>query len=183
VIRTSKNQIGTVTGDLLDGFQINGAYSQKFSIIKTVTSGIAWADRDAIDKEWLTAMGMEGVMHFHPSFNIVKCTWSGANGAWMFFQPGFTSSGHTSACFAKKVQGDFGFPGYFSGITDKVKLCGYATGRSPLSYSNPHPEVSTASGEVHFALLGTVMGEIPLNNPRNWGFFLSPWATSSTDTL
>ena len=69
------------------------------------------------------------------------------------------------------------------GITDKVKLCGYATGRAPLSYSHPHPVVSTASGEVHFALLGTVMGEIPLNNPSNWGFFLSPWATSSNDTL
>jgi hypothetical protein len=183
VIRTSKNQIGTVTAGVLDGFAINGAVPQTFSVIKTVKSGIAWADRDAVDKEWLTAMGLEGCMHLQPEFNIVKCTWAGAALQWMFFQPGFTSSGLTQACYAKKIQGDFGFPGYFAGITDKVKLCGYQTGRYPLNYSHPHPVVATPSGEVHFALLGTVMGEIPLDKPQNWGFFSSLWSASSFDNV
>lgn len=182
VIRTSRNQLGAVTGDLLDGFQINGAYTQKFSVVKTVRSGIAWADRDATDKEWLTAMGLEGVQYFIADFNIVKLAWSGArNGQWTFFQQNLTSSCQTSACYAKKIQGDFRNPGYFSGITDRVKLCGYSTGRAPIAYSHPHPEVATDSGEVHFALLGTVMGDIPLDNPRNWGYFMSLWATSSND--
>lgn len=185
VVRTSKNQVGTVTSGLLDGFSINGAVPQTFSIVKTVTSGIAWANRDAIDKEWLTAMGREGIQYLQPEFNIVKCVWNGAQPAvtnWMFFQMMFSSSEQTAACYAKLVSGQCG-GGYFSGVTNQVGLCGFNSGRAPLAYTHPHPYVSSTSGEIHFALLGSVLGKIPLNTPSNWGFFNSLWAQSTADVL
>lgn len=185
VVRTTKNQIGTVTGGVLDGFAINGGVPQTFSVIKTVTSGIPWANRDAIDKEWLTAMGMEGVQYFQPEFNIVKCVWNGASPAntnWMFFQQLLNGSCQTIASYAKLVSGNC-YGNFFEGITNKVQLCGRQTGRGPNYYYHPHPYITTVSGEVHFALLGAVLGSIPLNNPANWGFFQSQWAQSSTDTV
>lgn len=185
VVRTSKNQVGTVTAGLLDGFSISGAVPQVFSVVKTVTSGIPWANRDATDKEWLTAMGLEGIQHLQPEFNILKCTWNNAQPAgsnWMFFQMMFTSSVQTAACYAKLVSGQCG-GGYFQGAKNQVGLCGYNSGHTPLSYTHPHPFVSTASGEIHFALLGSVLGKIPLDSPGNWGFFNSLAAQATTDVI
>ncbi|NOU53095.1 hypothetical protein HG263_21580 [Pseudoalteromonas sp. JBTF-M23] len=174
--RLTKNQLGTVTSNVLDGYSVNGAFPIQFELYRVVQSGIAWELRDDEEKEILTAMGRARAVHFSPDINVVKMTWSGwqsSVSAPTFYQKSDKSTTLTCASYARLVSGSLGSAAAgFTGITNEWGLCGDVFSGSPGSYFHDHPYIASESGEILFFWYATVAGLVPLerNRPR-WGHF------------
>lgn len=180
--RQSKNQIGKVTEGQLEGFTINTAIDLRFSVYKTIKTGVLWKDRDNEEKEILMAMGKKEAVHFYPSeFNVVKMTWSTPTEGkyWSFYQFIAYNNWVTFASYAKLISGNIS-GSYFGGITNEWRLCGEHTNLQSISYAHPHPYPETASGEVLFCMLANIVGKFPLN-PNHPTFGYLPYLSYLTD--
>jgi hypothetical protein len=173
--RTSKNQAGKIVGGMLEHFVNNAAFNIVFALHRTIVTGIDWNIRDAEEQEIMTAMGLNGQNHFFPNIDVVKMNWNGWNAginpAHTIYQFHMLSNTTTCASYAKLNSGEIS--GYaFQGVTNQWGLCGANFQMKPGGYLNPHPFVTTGSGEILFAWLATVSGRVPLDreNPK-WGFY------------
>ena len=174
LLRVSPSQWGEIdeaTGNI-QGWSKNGGFSIEVDIQRTIVSGTDFNDRPIEDQEVLAAMGMHNQKHYFPNIiNILRMVWSGAqNGVlqhtiWPATVP--VSNWYTAACYSKLISGDITGP-FVSGISDEWGLTGQAGRVNPNSYTNPHPYVTTESGEIHFALPAVALGRqvIDRNNPR-----------------
>lgn len=187
IYRQSKNQAGKITNNTLDHFTKNGAFQIDLSVYREIESGLSWEERDAEEKEILTAMGLENTKWFKPKIQVISMKWSGYNqtahsGFTLYPNPNVSGSIYTtSACYAKRLNGGIG-QSWLRGINDEWGLCGSHNNGRPGAYLNAHPYVYTPSGEVLFIWPAVVSGRVPLDreNPK-WGFYPSLYGENPFD--
>lgn len=187
IFRQSKNQYGNLTGTSLDFFSRNSQYTQEVSLYRTIVTGTPWADRDAEEKEIMTAMGMSGKQHFQPAIRVMKMVWSGFQSGVhsnysMFPNPIGNGSGWlTIASYAKLINGSIS-GWWLQGINNTWGLCGTHFSGGPGRYLHAHPYVGSASGEVLFIWTGIVSGYVPLDrNAPKWGYWPSMYGENPYD--
>lgn len=175
--RLTKNQFGTVTNGILDHYATNGLFSITFSDYRTLYTGTVWEERDAEERDILTAMGLAGQQYFSPDIKVTRMRWSGCDAhlggpyRHTFNQHVPFANVMTCASYAKLLSGGLEGLG-FAGITKEWGLCGTHIGGGAGSYTHNHPYATTPSGEVLFIWYASVSGLVPLDrtNPR-WGFY------------
>ncbi|SKA52655.1 hypothetical protein [Photobacterium toruni] len=187
IFRQTKNQYCNLTGTDLDYFSKNSQYPIDISLYRTISTGIVWSERDAEEKEIMTAMGMSGQQHFQPPIRVMRMVWSNYNSSThsnysIFPSPIANISGYiTVASYAKLVSGSISGM-WVDGITDNWSLCGTHFNGRPGAYLHAHPFVGSASGEILFIWPGVVSGHVPLDkNAPKWGYWPSMYGESPYD--
>lgn len=187
LVRTSPNQNCIIDGatNNLQGWSKNGAFSITVSLLRTISSGQVITDLSADDQELMNAMGYTGGQsNWLPNpINVAKMVWSGSPGSGHTIWPPSIPAGgpYTVASYAKLISGSIS-AGFLSGVNSEWGMCGGSGVAQNLSYQNMHPNVGSASGEVHFVLPACCYGYrvIDRDNPR-WGFITSTFATAHSD--
>ncbi|SKA57806.1 hypothetical protein [Photobacterium toruni] len=187
IFRQTKNQYCNLTGTNLDYFAKNAQYTIEVSLYRTIATGVVWSERDAEEKEIMTAMGMAGNQHFQPAIRVMKMVWSNYNSSAhsnysIYPNPIANISGYiTVASYAKLISGSISNM-WLDGITDNWSLCGKHYNGRPGAYLHAHPYVGSASGEVLFIWPGVVSGHVPLDkNAPKWGYWPSMYGESPYD--
>lgn len=166
--RLSKNQrlmgtSGSVPNQWISGDNVT------YTLIQNVDVSTVWADRTAIEKELLTAMGRENERYVYRDFNIWQMDWTSASHTHTLYQTVNGSNHLTIAAMTKVLSG--GITGYWAeGATNEWKLTGYHYNPTIHRYHSIHPHRQTETGSMLFALPAAITGHLPLE-AELWSIF------------
>lgn len=144
-------------------------------VIGEIISGINWENRSAFDKEWLKAIGLEGIMHFYPSsFKVYRLTSPASREGHCFpyiATPLSLECGVTVAAYVRYIKGALPFKYWCEGLTKsgKIELCG-STISSEKGYLHCHPfkNAGVEDTVIEVALAGAVDTYIDLTKKGSW---------------
>lgn len=184
LVRLSKSQYGNldVPNAVLNGWTKNVGVS--VDVVKSFTSGTAFADRPVDEQEILTGMGHETTFFQPATIHVMRMIWAGMTvGDWTMFPGQLPMSGGwlTAASYAKIVSGQIG-GSWLASASNVWGLCGLTVDGTSGAYMSAHPLVQSAAGEVHFVWAGVAAGRMEIDrvNPR-WGWMPHISAQSAND--
>ena len=134
-----------------------------FTVEQRVRTGVAWADRTALEKEFLEAMGYGDIEHLdRGEFDIISVEWNATD----IFLPSLNiqlgANGFTEWCVAKLVSGSITPWFFLAGIDNTTKVLGnyYPFSSIGSTYRDNSPRTTSANGKMLIALQTYMFGEV-----------------------
>ena len=134
-----------------------------YTLVETVRGNIPWADRTALEKEVLTAMGCAGTRYLWQDFKVWRMAWSSNSPTYTMYQqmPSHVTSTAIAVC---KVESGSISGHWAEGATTEWKITGQVYGRGVHMYTHCHPIKGSVSGSLLFALPCVIAGKHHFNN-------------------